>query len=149
MTSGAGGLKMLLLKAIAVWLLILVLAVLNGGLREAVLLPAFGKPLALVLSGVLLCACIVAVALVLVPRLGPLRAAQALNLGLLWLALTLAFEFGFGRLVQGRPWRELLEAYTFADGNIWPLALAVTFFAPLIAVRIAERRRSRHGARFL
>ncbi len=140
---------MLALRAVAIWLLILVLAVLNGGFRDAVLLPALGKSLALVLSGFLLCACILVVALVFIPRLGRLRAVQSLNLGLLWLALTLAFEFGFGRLVQGRPWRELLEAYTFKDGNLWPLVLAVAFFAPLIAVRVSAGRRSARGARHL
>ena len=133
---------MLLLKAGAIWLLILVLAVLNGGLREALLLPALGKPAAPVLSGVLLSLCIVAVALIFVPRLGRLRTGEALRLGLFWLALTLAFEFGFGRWIQGRPWHELLEAYTFRDGNLWPLVLVVTFCAPLLAARLNERRRS-------
>jgi hypothetical protein len=32
-------------------------------------------------------------------------------------------------------WAELFEAYTFEDGNIWPVVLLVTLFAPLIAVR--------------
>lgn len=126
---------MFLLKAAALWLLILVCAVLNGGLREAVLLPNLGKPLALVFSGILLSLCIVAVSLLFVHSLGKMSDAQALKLGLFWLLLTLAFEFGFGRLVQHRSWQQLLEAYTFKDGNIWPLVLVVTFFAPLIAVR--------------
>lgn len=126
---------MVLLKAAAIWLLILVCAVLNGGLREAVLLPNLGKPLALVLSGLLLSLCIVVVALIFVPRLGQMRDAQALTLGLFWLLLTLAFEFGFGRFVQHHSWQQLLEAYTFKDGNIWPLVLVVTFVAPLLAVR--------------
>lgn len=129
------------LKAAGIWLLILVLAMLNGGLREAALLPALGKPAALLLSGILLSLCIVVVALIFVPRLGRLRTGEALRLGLFWLALTLAFEFGFGRWIQGRPWRELLEAYTFRDGNIWPLVLVVTFFAPLLAVRLRGPRK--------
>jgi len=129
----------MLLKAFAIWWLILALAVLNGGLREVVLLPVLGKPAALVLSGVLLAACIVIVALVLVPRLGRLRVAQALQLGLLWLTLTLAFEFGFGYWVQGHSWSELLAAYTFRDGNLWPLVLVVIFFAPSLAVRFGKR----------
>ena len=134
---------MVLLKAAAIWLLILGLAMLNGGLREAVLLPALGKPAAPLLSGVILSLCIVGVALLLVPRLGRLQRARALRLGLFWLALTLAFEFGFGRGVQGRSWGELLEAYTFRDGNIWPLVLVVTLFAPLIAVRLRRLRQDR------
>jgi hypothetical protein len=134
-------LPMTLLKAVAIWLLILILAVLNGGLRETVLVPALGKPAALVLSGVLLGACIVIVALVLVPRFGRLRTAQALQLGLLWLVLTLVFEFGFGHWVQGHRWSELLEAYNFKDGNLWPLVLVVLFFAPLLASRFDAWRR--------
>jgi len=126
---------MLTLKAIAVWLLILACAVLNGGLREAWLVPALGTPAALVLSGVLLSIVILAVSLLLVPRLGRLATGQCLYVGLLWLCLTLAFEFGFGRLVQHQSWQRLLEAYTFKDGNVWPVVLVVVFLAPLLAVR--------------
>jgi hypothetical protein len=126
---------MLTLKATAVWLLILACAVLNGGLREALLVPALGKPAGPVLSGVLLSIVILAVSLLLVPRLGRLATGQCLYVGLLWLCLTLAFEFGFGRLVQHQSWQRLLEAYTFKDGNVWPVVLVVVFLAPLLAVR--------------
>ena len=130
---------MTLLKALAIWLLILMLAVLNGALREVLLFPAFGKPLALIVSGLLLALFILAVSFWLVPRIGPLRVAQALQLGLLWIALTLAFELGFGYWVQGHSWSELLAAYTFKDGNLWPLVLVVIFFAPSLAVRFGKR----------
>ena len=40
-------------KAWAVWLAILLLAIANGVLREAMLVPALGKPVGQVLSGVL------------------------------------------------------------------------------------------------
>jgi hypothetical protein len=124
---------MLFLKSFGIWLLFLVCAVLNGTLREAVLLPAFDTPVAFVISGVLLSICIVAVSVILVPRLGPLGVGQSLWLGVFWVVLTLAFEFGFGRLVQERSWPELFQAYTFRDGNIWPVVLVTTLFAPLVA----------------
>jgi hypothetical protein len=127
---------MLTLKATAVWLVILVCAVLNGGLREALLVPSLGEPIALVVSGVLLSVAIVAVSLLLVPRLGRLSTSQCLYVGLLWLCLTLIFEFGFGRLVQHQSWQQLVEAYTFKDGNTWPVVLVVVFVAPLLAVRV-------------
>lgn len=127
------------LKATAVWLVILGCAVLNGGLREGVLMPSLGKPIALVISGVLLSIVIVAISLLLVPWLGRLNTSQCLYVGLLWLCLTLSFEFGFGRLVQHQSWQQLVEAYTFKDGNIWPLVLVVTFVAPLLAVRVRGR----------
>jgi hypothetical protein len=127
---------MILLRSLAAWLLILAFAMLNGAFREAILLPSLGKPAALVLSGALLSACIVIVAVVLTKWMALDGAARSLEVGALWLLLTLAFEFGFGRLVQERPWPEMLEAYTFEDGNIWPLVLAVTFLAPLFAPRL-------------
>jgi hypothetical protein len=127
---------MLTLKSIAVWLLILVCAVVNGGLREALLVPSLGKPVALVASGVLLSIVIVAVSVLLVPRFGRLSTSHCLSIGLLWLCLTLVFEFGLGRLVQHQSWQQLLDAYTFKDGNIWPLVLLVIFTAPLLAIRV-------------
>ena len=130
---------MLTLKATAVWLVILVCAALNGGLREALLLPWLGKPIALAVSGVVLSIAIVAISLLFVPWLGRLSASQCLCVGQLWLCLTLVFESAFGRFVQHQSWQQLIEAYTFKDGNIWPLVLVVTFAAPLFAVRMRGR----------
>ena len=50
--------------------------------------------------------------------------------------LTLVFEFSFGRLAQHKTWAELMEAYTFKGGNIWPLVLVATFIAPWLAARV-------------
>ena len=36
---------------------------------------------------------------------------QALQIGFVWAGLTIAFEFGLGRLVAQEPWSELLEQY--------------------------------------
>jgi hypothetical protein len=41
-----------------------------------------------------------------------------------WLALTVAFEFGFGRLVAKQSWDELLADYDVAEGRTWPFVLA-------------------------
>ncbi|HSH30565.1 MAG TPA: hypothetical protein VK971_11700 [Thiohalobacter sp.] len=123
-------------KALVVWLGILVLAGANGMLREGVLVPMLDKPLALILSGILLSVLILAVACLSLPWLGRLPATGYIAIGLGWLCLTLVFEFAFGRLVQGRPWPALLEAYTFRGGNLWPLVLLVTAAAPYAAARI-------------
>lgn len=123
----------LLLKAFAVWLLILVFAVLNGSLREFVLLPILGKPAAFALSGILL-SIVVLLAGALSQRWTRVsRLSHCLWLGVFWLALTLAFEFAFGLFVQHKNWRELGDAYTFKDGNLWPLVLVACFCSPVIA----------------
>ena len=126
---------MLYLRAIAVWLSILLLAVLNGGFREAVLFPRFGNPSAQFISGLLLIGCIVVVSYFLVPRLRARSRRQLAGIGVLWLALTLVFEFGFGLFVQGKAWHELVAAYAFQGGNIWPMVLLVTALAPLLVGR--------------
>lgn len=125
----------MLLKSLAAWLVLLLLAVANGALREAVLIPSLGKSRGLVLSGVLLCLAVALVAHVFVRRVKGMPASQGLRIGALWLCLTLAFELGLGRLVQHKPWPELLDAYTFADGNLWPVVLLVIGVAPYVAAR--------------
>lgn len=130
---------MQVIKAIAIWAVILPLAVVNGAFREAVLLSVLGNPWAQILSGLLLSACVIAVAAVFVPRLVRRGSMQPWQIGMLWLALTMVFEFGFGRLV-GRSWPELFAAYSFTDGNIWPLVLLVTAAAPSLAVRLPTQR---------
>lgn len=54
-----------MLRPVVAWLAILVLAVLNGFLREAVLLPRLGRTAAYLASGLVLSALIVLVACVL------------------------------------------------------------------------------------
>jgi len=126
-------------RTLAAWLLILVLATGNGVLREAVLVPVLGPTAALVASGLLLSACVAIVTVTLARWLRLDSPSAGRRIGLLWLALTVAFEFGFG-LVRHRTWTEMLEPYTFTDGNLWPLVLVVTVAAPAVVARVRSRR---------
>ena len=138
---------MLLLKSLLAWLLILCLAVANGALREGVLIPSFGKSGGLILSGVLLSSLVALVAYAFVRLQEGITVSQGLSIGVLWLCLTLVFEFGFGRYVQHKPWAELLDAYTFKDGNIWPVVLFVTLLAPYLAALLhAKSGHAKSGA---
>lgn len=136
---------MLILKSLAAWFLILCLAIANGALREAVLIPALGKFSGLIISGVLLSAIIALVSYAFVRLQRAVSASQGFKVGILWLCLTLVFEFGVGRYVQHKAWSELLEAYTFKDGNIWPVVLAVTLLAPYFAALLRSRPRHANG----
>lgn len=124
-----------MLKAVVIWLLILVLAIANGVLRQAVLVPWLGAAPGLAFSGVLLSCLVLACAYASGPWL-KVRTPRGLVLqGLAWLALTLAFEFSFG-LLQGKSMIEILAAYRFEGGNLWPVVLAVTALAPWLAARL-------------
>ena len=133
---------MLILQSLLAWLLILALAIANGILRESVLIPSLGNTGGLVLSGLLLSFLVALIAYGLV-RLSRITVRQGVLIGAGWLALTLAFEFAFGRHVQHKEWAELLEAYTFQDGNLWPLVLLVTLLAPPAAALLRARRAAR------
>ncbi|RBW49298.1 hypothetical protein [Marinobacter sp. F3R11] len=123
------------LKALVIWVGILALAVVNGVLRETVLVPGFGTPAALMLSGLLLSAIIIGVAYYSLPWLHIRRPVVLCIVGVGWLVLTLIFEFSFG-LWQGKSWYELIEVYTFKGGNIWPVVLVATVLAPYITAKL-------------
>jgi hypothetical protein len=61
---------------------------------------------------------------------------EALTIGAAWLALTVAFEFGFGRLVAKQSWEELLADYDVRKGRTWPLVLAWLTVGPAVTRRL-------------
>jgi hypothetical protein len=48
----------------------------------------------------------------------PESVEQAIAIGLVWLGMTVAFEFLFGRYVAKRSWRDLLHDYNFLAGRV-------------------------------
>lgn len=127
------------LKAATLWLVILVLAILNGILREKMLIPMLGDITGFAVSGIILSCCIFIVAFAAAPWYGRMTSRQWILVGLFWLGLTLAFEFGFGILVQHKSPGTLLAAYTFRGGNLWPVVLTVTFVSPWLAAKLRRR----------
>jgi hypothetical protein len=124
------------LRALNVWLLQLALAIVNGLFREAVLIPRLGTASAHVVSTLLLCCAILVITWLTIRWIGVARAGDALRIGLLWVSLTLAFEFGAGHYLFGHPWERLLADYDVASGRIWPLVLVTTLCAPALARRL-------------
>lgn len=125
----------MLLRALAVWGLLLLLAVLNGGLRESWLVPALGPLRAHQVSTLLLSAFIFGATRATIGWVGVVDARQALVVGALWLGLTLAFEFLAGHFLFHKAWPTLLADYALSQGRIWILVLVVTFLAPTLCRR--------------
>ncbi|MCA8941101.1 MAG: hypothetical protein KDB80_00960 [Planctomycetes bacterium] len=130
---------MMLARAIAVWLALMLVAILNGFLREALLIPWLGERAAHVASTLILCSLILFVAWLSIRWIRPRSHGEAWTVGLTWLLLTLAFEFLAGHYVFGYPWQRLLADYDLSRGRIWPLVLVASFAAPALAVRIRGR----------
>jgi hypothetical protein len=123
-------------RALTVWLVILVLASLNGALREAVLISPFGQVAGRAISTILLAGVVFLVTWVTIGWIGPATPEDAVQIGALWLGLTLAFEFLVGHYVFRQPWAVLLEDYDLTRGRIWILALLVVGSAPLVTARL-------------
>jgi hypothetical protein len=66
-------------------------------------------------------------------------ARQALTVGLVWLLLTVAFEFGFGLWIAGHPWHKLLHDYNLAAGRLWMLVLGWVAIGPWFFYRPQHR----------
>lgn len=125
----------LVVKAVAVWLVILVLAFANAALREMVLEPWIGKIRGLTLSGLILSVLVLATAYVSLPWLDATREPQLIAIGAGWFVLSLAFDLLLG-MTQGERLRQQLDAYLFKRGNLWPVVLLVTASAPYLAAKL-------------
>lgn len=65
--------------------------------------------------------------------------ADLLRIGLLWLVLTVAFEFGFFHSVVGKPRDVLLADYNLLRGRLWVLVLATVLLGPILVGTILGR----------
>lgn len=121
-------------RAIAAWLLILFVAILSGGVRERFIHPRYGNFAAELFGATVLSVTIFLAALTIVPGwfLSPGW------LSLLWVTMTVSFEFLFFHYVVGHSWSELLAAYRFWEGRLWVVVLAVLGLAPFAAHRWLE-----------
>lgn len=119
--------------AIGVWLVFAALAVGNDAFREAVLEPRLAEPVAHVLSTAILVVLVLAVAVVYFSRGGVSHTyTERLLVGVLWVALTVAFEVGVGLSVAGQSMPELLANYALLGGRVFVFVLLAMFLAPLL-----------------
>jgi hypothetical protein len=125
----------MMLRALLAWCVLMVGAVLNGAFRVSVLNPRLGERLGHVISTIMLCALVLLLTGLLIGWIGPGSSRDGLRVGALWLALTLAFELGFGHFIAKKPWHVLLADYNVAAGRVWILVLLTTLFAPQLLGR--------------
>jgi apolipoprotein N-acyltransferase len=64
----------------------------------------------------------------------------AILTGLIWLSLTILFEFGFGHYVMGNSWEKLFHDYNLSKGRVWGVLLIWITIAPYIFYKILNRK---------
>ena len=123
-------------KYLVAWLLMLLVSIANGAVRDFTYGKHMDELTAHQLSSV---SGILVLALVIrgfVRRYPPLSSREAISIGLLWMALTVAFEFLFFHYVGGHSWSELLANYNVLRGRVWVVVLAWVAIAPYLFFRL-------------
>jgi len=123
-------------RALLVWFALLAAAFANGAVRELVFVPRLGNTSAHAISVGILSLAIAVASLSTITWIHPRSLREAWKVGLLWLALTLAFEVLAGHYVFGTSWTRLLADYNILAGRIWIVVLIMTVAAPVIAARV-------------
>lgn len=130
----------MLIKYIITWFGIMILAVINGAIREALYKSYTGELAAHQISTVILLILITFYLWVLLSY-WPLKSSpQAWSIGFIWLLMTLSFEFGVGRFVAGNPWSKLFHDYNLLAGRVWIFIPLWVLSAPYVLSRMRLKR---------
>jgi hypothetical protein len=119
-------------KALWVWVVFFLLAVVNGFLREAVYLPTWGELWGrLAGTGILLLAMLLVTYVFLRGNVALLTRPRLVLLGLLWLGLSLFFELAVSHWVMEQPWETILAPYNLLAARLRVLVRLAELLGPI------------------
>lgn len=123
-------------KYLITWFVMLLVSIANGAVRDF----TYGKHMnelkahqLSTISSVLLLGVVIWGFVRLFP---PASRQEAVSIGILWMALTVAFEFIFFHFVGGHSWTELLANYNVLQGRVWVVVLVWVAIAPYVFYRL-------------
>ena len=131
-----GGLASAAVRAGIVWVSMTAAETLHGVLRALLLSPRVGDVRARqigVFTGALI---LLTVAYAFAPWLNGRTLRRLLGVGLLWVALTVAFEMVLGRLVFGFSWDRIASEYLPWRGGLMSFGMVFLAACPVIAARL-------------
>ena len=130
------GRNVMLLRYTIAWIPMVFIAVINGTVRQF----GYGRLLNELRAHQL--SCLTGIVLFFLYTWGlslfwPVESSnQALSIGLIWLALTVAFEFLFMHYGAKVPWDKLFYDYNVLAGRLWVLVLLSVFLLPFVVFRM-------------
>jgi hypothetical protein len=123
---------MSLIRALAVWFVLLFVESAHGVFRRLVLEPRLGDFMARQISVVTGSVLILAVTYVCVGWIRAQSTRQLTLVGVMWVVLTLGFEIGVGRAVLNYSWERILSDFNLPRGGLLGIGLVVMALAPRI-----------------
>ena len=112
------------------WITMLLIAIGNGALRQAVFAKIMTELRAHQLSTLIGAVLIGAFIWLVVHVWPPASGQQAIAIGLVWLSLTVAFEFFMGLVLLKQALAKVLGDYNLFAGRVWVLFLVWLTVAP-------------------
>ena len=101
------------------WFGLVIIAIVNGAIRELWYQKSLGELAAHQLSTLTSIVLFSLYIWLLNLRWTLQTSSQAITIGVIWLGLTIAFEFLFGHFVAGHSWERLLQNYNLLKGRIF------------------------------
>lgn len=127
------------LRAIAIWLLIMAAESAQGVMRRLLLSDQTEHALRQLSVG-LGAVAIFIVTWLCMPWMRVRSTGAARTIGLVWVALTVCFEIGLGRLT-GAGWDRIFADYDLLRGGLMPLGLLAMALTPWAVLRLQARSR--------
>lgn len=128
----------MLIRYFLAWFGMMILAILNGGLRDVLYKPHVGDLVAHQISTVILLVLFAAYFRILA-SIWPIESSKrAWIIGFMWLCMTLVFEIGLGKVLLGYPWSRVLHDYNILAGRVWVLIPLWTLIGPYVFFRLKK-----------
>jgi hypothetical protein len=125
----------MLLRYLLAWFPMIIIGITNGILREF----TYGKYLNELRAHQVSTAigvCLFGLYIWVLTRFWHIQSSQqAIAIGLIWLGLTVVFEFTFGRYIAGHSWSQLFRDYNLLAGRVWIFVLIWIAIAPFLFYR--------------
>jgi len=127
--------KTLTLYAVS-WIGMVVLAILNGAVREKTYGP-FMQELSAHHLSTFIGLIVFGLYIWALTGIYPIESSiQAVLIGGMWVIMTILFEFIFGHFVMRHPWSKLFHDYNLLKGRVWVLVLIWTAIAPYVFYQV-------------
>ncbi|WP_299111499.1 hypothetical protein [uncultured Winogradskyella sp.] len=129
-------------KYILAWFPMIIIAIANGVFREKFLASRLNELQAHQMSTVSIIVLFGIYVWILFKVWSPSSVNQVIFIGLIWLLLTVIFEFLFGHYIAGHSWNKLLNDYNILQGRVWIFVLIWISIAPYIIYQIQKSART-------
>ena len=121
------------LLAFLIWVMIIPIAILNGGFRQYVLVKI--GSLAMPISGIILSVCIFGVAYFSIPKIMNCVKRDYVIFGVMWFVFTNLFDLS-AYIQDGGGIIDLIKSYNILTGNTWLLVVLSALLSPMMVMKI-------------